>query len=151
MKGTLKPGIAHRFAYQVPENKTVPYTYPESPEIASMPKVFATGFMIVLMEWVCTQLLAPHLDPGEGSLGVHVGVSHLAATPVGMTVTVDVECIEVTGQRVGFKVRAHDGVDLISEGRHDRFVVRWDKFNERLAAKAAKAATAGEWRMASGE
>ena len=48
-----------------------------------MPKVFATGFMIVLMEWVCTQLLAPHLDPGEGSLGVHVDVSHLAATPAG--------------------------------------------------------------------
>jgi fluoroacetyl-CoA thioesterase len=83
MKATLKPGLTHRFAYQVPENKTVPYTYPESPEIAAMPKVFATGFMIVLMEWTCTQLLAPHLDPGEGSLGVHVDVSHLAATPPG--------------------------------------------------------------------
>ena len=45
-----------------------------------MPKVFATGNMIVLMEWTCTQLLAPHLDPGEGSVGVHVDVSHLAAT-----------------------------------------------------------------------
>ena len=83
MKATLKPGLTHRFAYKVPENKTVPYTYPESPEIASMPKVFATGYMIVLMEWMCTQLLAPHLDPGEGSLGVHVDVSHLAATPAG--------------------------------------------------------------------
>ena len=83
MKATLKPGLTHRFAYKVPENKTVPYTYPESPEIASMPKVFATGYMIVLMEWACTQLLAPHLDPGEGSLGVHVDVSHLAATPAG--------------------------------------------------------------------
>jgi len=67
MKPTLKPGMTHRFSYQVPENKTVPYTYPESPEIAAMPKVFATGYMIVLMEWVCTQLLAPHLDPGEGT------------------------------------------------------------------------------------
>ena len=92
MKATLKPGLTHRFAYKVPENKTVPYTYPESPEIASMPKVFATGNMIILMEWTCTQLLAPHLDPGEGSLGVHVDVSHLAATLPGQTVTVDVEC-----------------------------------------------------------
>ena len=140
MKPTLKPGLKHRFSYKVPENKTVPYTYPELPEIASMPKVFATGFMIVLMEWVCTQLLAPYLDPGEGSLGVHVDVSHLAATPPGMTVTVDVECEAVTGQHVIFKVKAHDGIDLIGEGRHERFVVMWDKFNARLATKIAKMA-----------
>ena len=139
MKPSLKPGLTHRFAYKVPENKTVPFTYPESPIIANMPKVFATGFMIVLMEWACTQLLAPHLDPGEGSLGVHVDVSHLAATLPGQTVTVDVECAAVTGQRVSFKVKAHDGLELIGEGRHDRFVVLWDKFNNRHAAKAAKA------------
>src|SRR6202030_2424340 len=145
MKPTLKPGMTHRFSYKVPENKTVPYTYPESPEIASMPKVFATGYMIVLMEWVCTQLLAPHLDPGEDSLGVHVDVSHLAATLAGMTVTVDVECTEVLGQRVSFKVKAHDGVDLIGEGRHERFVVMWDKFNARVAAKAAKVAEVVWW------
>ena len=140
MKATLKPGLTHHFAYTVPENKTVPYTYPEAPEIASMPKVFATGFMIVLMEWTCTQLLAPHLEPGEGSLGVHVDVSHLAATLPGQTVTVDAEVDKIVGNRVGFKVKAHDGVDLIGEGRHERFVVHWDKFNARLAAKATKLA-----------
>jgi len=140
MKPTLKAGLTHRFSYKVPENKTIPYTYPESPEIASMPKVFATSFMIVLMEWVCTQLLAQHLDPGEGSLGVHVDISHLAATPPGMTVTVDVARIEVAGPRVTFKVKAHDGMDMIGEGRHERFIVTWDKFNSRLAAKVAKVA-----------
>ena len=140
MKPTLKPGMTHRFSYKVPENKTVPYTYPEAPEIASMPKVFATGNMIILMEWVCSQLLGPHLDAGEGSLGVHVDVSHLAATLPGMTVTVEVECADIAGQRVSFKVKAHDGIDLIGEGRHDRFVVLWDKFNARLANKAAKLA-----------
>ena len=96
--------------------------------------------MIILMEWGCARLLAPHLDPGEGSLGVHVDVSHLAATLPGQTVTVDVECLAVTGQRITFGVKAHDGVDLIGEGRHERFVVAWDKFNARLAAKAAKIA-----------
>ena len=85
MKPTLKLGLKHSFSYKVPENKTVPHTYPESPIIAAMPKVFATGFMIVLMEWTCTQLLNEHLDKGEGSLGTHVDVSHLAATPPGMT------------------------------------------------------------------
>ena len=148
MKTTLRPGMKHRMSYLVPENKTVPYTFPEAPEIVAMPKVLATGNMIILMEWACTQLLAPHLDPGEGSLGVHVDVSHLAATPPGMTVTVDTECVAVAGSRVTFHVKAHDGVDLIGEGRHERFVVAWDKFNARVAAKAAKA---GEWRMASGE
>jgi fluoroacetyl-CoA thioesterase len=140
MKATLKPGLTHCFAYKVPENKTVPYTYPESAEISAMPKVFATGFMIVLMEWACTQLLAPHLDPGEGSLGVHVDVSHLAATPPGMTVTVDVECVAVAGPRVTFRIKAHDELDLIGEGRHERFIVMWDKFNARLATKVAKVA-----------
>ena len=140
MKSTLKPGLTHRFAYKVPENKTVPYTYPESAIIAAMPKVFATGFMIVLMEWTCTQLLDQYLDAGEGSLGTHVDVSHLAATPPGMTVKVDVEVLEVRGRKIVFKVRAHDGMDLIGEGRHERVAVVWDRFNAKVAEKARSAA-----------
>ena len=138
MKPSLKAGLKHRFAYTVPMNKTVPFTYPEAPEIASMPKVFATGFMIVLMEWACVQLIAAHLDAGEGSLGTHVDVSHLAATPPGFTVTVDVECTKVDGRKLEFRVRAHDGLDLIGEGRHERVVVAWDKFNARVSQKAEK-------------
>jgi fluoroacetyl-CoA thioesterase len=140
MKPTLKAGLKHSFSYRVPENKTVPYTYPESPEIAAMPKVFATGFMIVLFEWACVRLLKPHLDAGEGSLGIHVDVAHLAATPPGMTVTVDVEVIEVSGRKVDFKVSAHDGIDLIGEGWHERAVVAWDRFNAKVAEKAKSAA-----------
>jgi fluoroacetyl-CoA thioesterase len=142
MKPTLKPGLKHSFSYQVPENKTVPFTYPESPEIAAMPKVFATGFMIVLMEWTCLQLMAPHLDAGEGSLGIHVDVSHAAATPPGMTVTVEAEVIEVAGRKVTFKVHAHDGIDVIGEGRHQRAVVPWETFNYRVAEKAKAAGVA---------
>ena len=140
MKPTLKPGLKHSFSYKVPENKTVPYTYPESDIIANMPKVFATGFMIVLMEWVCTQLMAPHLDAGEGSVGTHVDVSHSAATLPGQTVTVDVELAEVKGRKLVFKVSAHDGIDLIGEGRHERVVVAWDRFNAKVAEKAKAAA-----------
>jgi fluoroacetyl-CoA thioesterase len=142
MKPTLKPGLTHSFSYTVPENKTVPYTYPESDIIANMPKVFATGFMIVLMKWSCTQLLAPHLDAGEGSLGTHVDVSHLATTLPGQTVTVDAELTEVKGRKLVFKVRAHDGIDLIGEGRHGRAVVTWDRFNAKVAEKAKAAAEA---------
>jgi fluoroacetyl-CoA thioesterase len=142
MKPTLKPGLTHSFSYAVPENKTVPYTYPESPEIAAMPKVFATGFMIVLMEWTCLQLLVPHLDEGEGSVGTHVDVSHAAATPPGMTVRVEAECTAVDGRKVSFRVRAHDGVDLIGEGTHQRAVVTWESFKHRVAVKAQTAGVA---------
>ena len=136
MKTTLKPGLTHRFTYQVPPSKTVPHLYPEVAEFQTMPAVFATGFMVGLMEWTCMQLLAAHLDAGEGSLGVHIDVSHSAATPPGFAVTVNAECIGVNGRRVIFEVKAHDGVDLIGEGRHERFVIAWDKFNARLAEKA---------------
>ena len=131
--------LKHTLSYVVPENKTVPYTYPESDIIANMPKVFATGFMIVLMEWTCTELMAPHLDAGEGSLGTHVDVSHLAATVPGQTVTVEAELAEAKGRKLVFKVRAHDGIKLIGEGRHERVVVAWDRFNAKVAEKARQA------------
>jgi fluoroacetyl-CoA thioesterase len=140
MKATLKRGLKLRFPYQVPANKTVPYLYPEIADFQAMPAVFATGFMVGLMEWTCMQLLAPHLDAGEGSLGVHIDVSHTAATPPGLTVLVDAECVAVEGPRVSFIVKAQDGIDPIGEGRHQRFIVAWDKFNSRLADKARKAA-----------
>jgi fluoroacetyl-CoA thioesterase len=140
MKATLKPGLTHRFGYRVPDDKTVPHLYPEVADFQAMPRVFATGYMVGLMEWACMQLMAPHLDPGEGSLGVHIDVNHTAATPPGLTVTVDVECIEVVGKKISFKVKAHDGVDQIGAGRHERFVVPWDRFNASVAAKAAKVA-----------
>jgi fluoroacetyl-CoA thioesterase len=139
MKPTLKPGLTHRFTYTVPVAKTVPHFYTESPELAAMPEVFATGFMVGLMEWTCVQLLGPHLDAGEGSLGVHIDVSHKAATPVGFTITVDAECIEVRGPRAKFRVRAHDGIDEIGAGIHERFIVTRDRFNKSVAAKTAKA------------
>ena len=140
MKPTLKPGLTHRFAYRVPDNKTVPHLYPEVADFQAMPRVFATGYMVGLMEWACMQLMAPHLDPGEGSLGVHIDVNHTAATPPGFTITVDVECTEVAGKKISFKVTAHDGFDQIGAGRHERFGVAWHKFNANVAAKAAKAA-----------
>ena len=139
MKSTLKPGLKHRFSYQVSQDKTVPHLYHEAPELRAMPDVFATGFMVGLMEWTCVQLLEPHLDEGEGSLGIHIDVSHKAATPVGFTITVDAECVEVRGPRAWFKVVAHDGVEEIGSGTHERFIVTWDRFNRGVATKRAKA------------
>lgn len=137
MKATLVPGLRYRHAYAVTEAKTVPALYPESPDFTSMPAVFATGFMVGLIEWACLLAIKPHLDAGEGSLGVHIDVDHKAATPPGMTVTVDVEVTAVEGRKVSFEVVARDEVEVISEGRHERYVVAWERFEAGLRKKTA--------------
>ncbi len=137
MKGTLKVGETFAFSYPITDARTVPALFPDAPEFQVMPDVLATGYMVGLLEWTCVQLLNPHLDDGEGSLGVHVDFSHVAATPPGLTVDVKAECTSIDGNRIGFRVQAHDNRDLISEGSHERFVVDWKKFNAKVAEKAA--------------
>lgn len=139
MKDTLKVGDKTEFSFRIPAEKTVPHLYPEAPEFREMPTVFATGFMVGLMEWTCLKILAPHLDEGEGSLGVHIDVSHSAATVPGQTVTVEAECTAVSGRRVSFIVKAHDGIDVIGEGRHERIIVPWTRFVARVNEKAKQA------------
>ncbi|HSE06995.1 MAG TPA: thioesterase family protein [Methylomirabilota bacterium] len=140
MKDTLKPGLTHQFKFRIPPTKTVPRLYPESEMFREMPEVFATGFMVGLMEWACIEALRPHLDwPREQSLGTHVNFSHLAATPPGLTVTVDVRLDRMEGRKLTFSIRAHDGVDQITEGTHERFVIDAAKFNARVAEKAQAA------------
>jgi fluoroacetyl-CoA thioesterase len=135
MKPSLVPGITHSHRFTVTEAKTVPGLYPESPDFVAMPKVFATGFMVGFIEWACLELLKPHLDEGEGSLGVHIDVDHRAATPPGMEVTADVEVTEVDGRKVSFRVTVRDEVEIIAEGTHQRFVVDWERFSAGLAEK----------------
>ena len=139
MKPTLKPGLKRKLAFKVTDNQTVPHIYRESALLQKMPAVFGTPFMVGLFEWACTELLAEHLDPGEGSVGTHVDFSHDAATPPGLTVAVEAECVEVDGPKVRFRVSGHDGIDTIGGGEHVRFVVKWDKFNARVAEKAKRA------------
>jgi fluoroacetyl-CoA thioesterase len=143
MSPDLKPGIKGRFRYTVPGDKTVPHLYREFAEFQDMPEVFATGFLVGLMEGACQLAIKPYLDwPREQSLGTHVNFSHVAATPPGLTVTVDCEVIAVDGRRVTFKAAAHDGHDLISEGTHERVIIDAAKFNQRLARKKSAAGTA---------
>lgn len=143
MKASLQAGIKTTWSYCVPPTKTVPQLYPEAPEFAAMPGVFATGFMVGLLEWTCMKVVADHLDPGEGSLGIHIDVSHVAATLPGQTIQVEAECIKVEGRRISFAVTAHDGVEVIGKGTHQRMIVPWDKFASKVNAKAAIAGVAG--------
>lgn len=137
---TLQPGLRHQFTYKVPSDKTVPNLYPEATDFSVMPQVFATGFMVGLIEWTCIQLINRHIDwPNEMTLGVHIDVSHEAATPPGLQVTTTIELTKVDGRLLEFAVEAHDGVDTICRGTHRRAIVDAAKFKARAEAKAAQA------------
>jgi len=143
MKDSLQPGLTFEFKFMVPDNKTVPYLYPEAPEFQVMPRVLATGFMVGLFEWACIQALNPHLEwPREQTVGIHLNLSHVAATPPGLTVTVRGMLEKVEGRKLTFSLVADDGVDTISQGHHERFVIDAAKFNAKMEAKA-QAAGAG--------
>ncbi len=136
MKDSLRPGLEHVLTFPVPVTKTVPALYPEAPEFQAMPEVLATGFLVGLLEWACIQLVNPHLNwPAEQTLGTHVDVSHDAATPPGLTITVTARLTAVQGRRLSFAVDAHDGVDLISEGTHERAVIDRARFDDKVRAK----------------
>jgi len=123
-------------AYVVPESKTVPHLYPESHWYRAMPSVFATGFLVGLVEWACIDAIHPHLDwPAEQSVGTHVDLSHSAATPPGLTVTVHGRLTGVDGRRLTFAVSAHDGIDEIGRGRHERVVIDVARFATKVSAK----------------
>lgn len=97
--------------------------------------VFATPEMVRLMERAAVAALKEHLAPGQQSVGTLVNVKHLAATPLGATVTARAELLSVEGRRLLFKVSAHDGTDLIGEGTHERALIDLAKFEQRVAAK----------------
>lgn len=134
----IESGLTFEMRFPIPESKTVPNLYPEAPEFQAMPQVFATGFLVGLVEWACLRALLPYLDwPQEQSVGVHIDLSHTAATPPGFTVTVKGKITRVEGRKVSFEVLADDGREEISRGTHDRFIIDARRFNEKLSAKQA--------------
>jgi fluoroacetyl-CoA thioesterase len=98
--------------------------------------VYATPYVVTLLENASSAVLKPYLPPGGGSVGTMVEMKHLAATPVGMTVRARATILETDGKRVLFSVEAWDDVEKIAEGRHERFIVaNLARFLERAMAK----------------
>ena len=128
MKETLQNGLTFTHSYQVPPEKTVPYVFRESDLFQAMPPLFATAFMVGLMEWACMEALRPYMEDGEISLGTNVCVSHAAATPPGMQVDVEVKLLEVSGPKTKWSIVARDEQDVIGEGTHERFSIDRNKF-----------------------
>jgi fluoroacetyl-CoA thioesterase len=102
----------------------------------AMPEVYGTPLMIYLMEVAAADAIQPHLPEGWVSVGVQVNVKHLAATPVGLTVTATAKVISIEDNAVVFTVEAHDGREKIGEGRHVRAPVHLERFVQRVKMKS---------------
>ena len=100
--------------------------------------VFATPAMIALMEKTAYKAVQDALDESCGSVGTYIGVKHIAATPLGMTVTCEAELVEIDNRHLVFTVKAYDEAGLIGEGSHERFIVQNEKFMARTNAKASR-------------
>src|SRR3954471_23668802 len=135
MKATLKPGLQFTKEVLIDESRCIGFMGKEG-------MVYATPKMVSDVEYTCRDFLLGHLDAGEDSVGTQVLIDHLAATPLGLQVTVSIRLVEVEKRRVKFEFSVSDPVEEAGRGTHTRFVVETAKTRERLAAKRAKAGLA---------
>ena len=127
----LKPGLEGHAEIVVGEQHT-------APKIGSgRVRVLATPVMINLMEAAALDAVENLIPEGNQSLGTHLDVRHIAATPVGMRVRATARLVAVDGRKLEFKVEAHDEKDLIGDGAHSRLVVNVARFDQRVQAKLA--------------
>ena len=97
--------------------------------------VFSTPALVGLMESAAVAALTGHMPPGQTTVGGHIDVRHLAATPVGMQVRAKAKLTAIEGRKLVFKVQAWDEVELIGEADHNRFVIDEAKFMAKVAMK----------------
>jgi predicted thioesterase len=128
----IKPGATAEIGLTVTEDKTAHAMGNRGVH------VFATPYVVGLLEDAAGAVMRPHYPPGGGSVGTMVEMKHLAATPVGMKVRAKATLLESDGKRYLFSVEAWDEKEKIAEGRHERFVVA---DMERFLARAMKKST----------
>ncbi|TLP73476.1 thioesterase [Pseudomonas nitroreducens] len=136
----LAVGLTHNETLIVAQRHTVPLVAPDWPGFADMPPVFATAMMIGFIEQTCIEGLRPFLTPEQRTVGTQVDVSHIAATPVGMTVTASVELTAIDGKSLVFRVECRDEAGVIGAGTHRRAIIDLQRFVQRLGEKSAAAA-----------
>ncbi|MEM9737041.1 MAG: thioesterase family protein [Pseudomonadota bacterium] len=128
----LKPGLTGTAEMIVGTSDTAPRVG------SGVIPVLATPKMINLIEEAALAAVEALLPPGKQSLGTHLDVSHVAATPTGMRVTARAELVSIEGRHLRFRVEARDEADVIGQGTHDRVVVTAQTFQERVNAKAQR-------------
>ena len=125
----LAVGMTHEMRLKTGPEHSAQKFYPKVPD------VFGTPFLGGLFEGVSADLMAPHLAPGETSVGISMNLKHTAPTPLGMIVRAVTEITQVEGRKITFKLEAFDEKEKIGEAVHERFIINADKFNQRLEAK----------------
>jgi predicted thioesterase len=133
MKQTLLAGIAVTKRVLVDEDGCISFMGQEN-------MVYATPRMVSDVEYACRDFLIAHLDAGEDSVGAHVSIDHLGATPPGTEVTIEARVAKVDRRRVTFEFSVRDPVEEVGRGSHVRFVVDIARSRERIAAKRARLA-----------
>ena len=125
----LQPGRIGTAALVVAEEHT-------APKLGSgRAPVFGSPAMVALIEAAAVACVEDQLTDGQETLGIHLDVEHIAATPAGLVVTATAELIEVAGRKLVFKVEARDARELIGRGRHTRVIVESARFRAKVAAK----------------
>lgn len=132
MKSSLKQGLSFSKSLLVDESRCIGFMGKEG-------MVYATPKMVSDVEYTCRDFLLEHLDPGEDSVGTQVLIDHLAATPLGLEISITIRILEIEKRRIKFEFSVRDPVEEAGRGTHTRFVVETAKTRERLAAKRAKA------------
>lgn len=126
---SILPGLTGRAETVVTEQNTA------NAVGSGLVPVFATPYMIALMENAAVHAVNDHLEPGQGTVGTHLNVSHDAATPIGMKVWAECKLTAVDGKRLSFEVAAFDEAGLIGKGTHERFIIQTEKFLAKCEAK----------------
>ena len=125
----LKPGLSAELELRVTDAETA------SRWGSGLVPVFSTPALVGLMEAAAVQALRASLPPGQTTVGGHIDVHHLAATPVGMKVRARAELTDVDGRKLTFKIEAWDEVETIGRADHERFIIDEAKFLARTQAK----------------
>lgn len=128
----LSPGIRGQMQVRVNEENAVDFLG------APGARVLGTPCMIGYMEMTSRDLVKAHLGEGYDTVGTHVDVKHLAATPLGMQVTFHSELLEVNDKRLRFRVEAYDDKEKVGEGFHERAIIHVERFASRVQGKRAE-------------
>ncbi len=129
MSSTFTVGMTHEKVLKTGPEHSAQHFYPQ------LPNVFGTPFLVGLFEGVSAELMAPHLGPGEQSVGIGMNLKHTAATPLGMEIRAKTEVTAVDGRKLTFKVEAFDEKEKIGEAVHERFIINAEKFNQKVESK----------------
>lgn len=102
----------------------------------ALPPVLCTPALVGFLERTAREGLAPHLAPGESTVGIEIELQHLAPTPLGQSVVCRARVVRVEGREISFTIEAEDGVERIARGFHKRRIISKARFAARVSEKA---------------